>query len=348
MSLRFPSLLGLAVAAVLLPQCHSAADDRTHGVTMREVDDLDTDDVGAVRERYGKLENATTSTMASLRKALEHDPRVRVRANAATALDAMPLIDVFGKSVFDQNRRDIRRYLIRALDDTAPAVLARAANALAQKDRNDADAREALQKHLPQLRAAVASPDERAADDALWTLRTMQVPLPLDVLLRSTSARFREMGVEQADIEPNPAVVPLIVELALKDPVPAIRRRTLPVLVQQVPADERDKLLVQLLDDADEQVAVEAARAVGRGGVSTVAPHLRQIVAKTGGDARLPAAIGALAKLNDTAAVPAIAAHMNDEPVARAAASLALDALVGPRRVYTEWQTWAKQQGYLR
>ncbi len=39
---------------------------------------------------------------------------------------------------------------------------------------------------------------------------------------------------------------------------------------------------------------------------------------------------------------------MNDEPMARGEASLALDTLVGPPRAYTEWQAWAKQQGYLR
>ena len=345
MSLRLISLLSLAVSTVILPQCHSAGDGN-HGAIMSNVDDLNTDDVGAVRERYSSLDHASSSSMASLTKALENDSRVRVRANAATALDALPIMDIFGKGAFAQNRSDIRRSLIRALDDSAPAVQARAANALAQHDLDDRDARAALEKHLPQLRTALANPDERVADDALWALRTMQVPLPLDVLLRSQSARFRETGVEQAGLAPNPAVVPLIVEIALRDPALTVRQRAIPVVTQQLPAGERDKLLGQLIDDADEQVAADAADAAAEAGAVAVAPRLRQIVAKAGAT-RVCAAIRALAKMRDVASVPTIAAHLNDEPMTRGEASLALNALVGPRRAYTEWQAWAREKRYL-
>jgi HEAT repeat protein len=344
---RFSSLLGLALAVVLLAQCHGAADDRIHGATMSEANDLDTDDVGAVRQRYSTLGQASADTMATLKKALEHDSRVRVRANAATALDALPIMDLFGKGAFEQNRRDIRRYLIRALDDAAPAVQARAATALALHDLGDDATREALTKHLPQLRAAVASPDARVADDALLALTTLQVPLPLDALLRSSSERLRQTGVEQAGLAPDPTVLPLIAELALKDPAPAVRRRAIQVMAQQEPPVERDKLLERLLDDPDDQVAAEAAGAVARVKAVALVPHLIQLVARPGADPRLTAAIRALANLGDRAAVPAIAAHMNDEPMTRGEASLALDTLVGPPRAYTDWQAWAKQQGYL-
>jgi HEAT repeat protein len=348
MGVQLSSFLSLALAAAVLPQCHGTADDRGHGAAMTEVDDLNTDDVGAVRQRYSTLAQASASTMTALKKALEHDPRVRVRANAATALDALPIMDIFGKGAFEQNRRDIRRSLIRALDDAAPAVQARAANALALHDLADGDAREALQKHVPQLRAAVASPDERVADDALWALRTMEVPLPLEALLRSSSERFRETGIEQAGIAPDPAVLPLIAQLALKDPAPTVRKRAIQVVATQEPPAERDRILGQLLDDQDDQVAAEAANAAARVGATGVSPHLRQLVERPAGDARLKAAIHALAKLGDRASVPAIARHLNDEPTARGEASLALDVLVGPPRAYTEWQAWARQQGYLR
>lgn len=346
------SLLRCALVTLLFAQCHRAGDERAgderiHGAAMSEANDLDTDDVGAVRERYSTIDNASAGTMAMLKKALEHDPRERVRANAVTALDALPIMDLFGKGAFEQNRRDIRRALIRALDDDAAAVQARAGHALALHDLTDDKAREALRNHLPQLRAAVASPNERVADDALWTLRTMQVPLPLEVLLRSRSERFRETGIEQAGIAQDPAAMPLLVELALKDPVPNIRQRAIQVISERFHGPETEKLLAQLLGDADEQIAAEAATAVARAGATALAPDLRQIVARPTGKARLIAAIRALAKLKDAAAVPAIAARLNDEQPVAGETSLALNSLVGTSRTYEEWQAWAKQQGYL-
>jgi HEAT repeat protein len=348
MFFRFSSFLTLALTVVALAQCRAAGGDRGQGTAMSEANDLDTKDVGAVRQRYSTLGQADAGTMAALKNALEGDSRAQVRANAITALDALPIMDIFGKGMFEQNRRDIRKYLIRALDDSAPEVQARAAGALALHDLGDDAVREALMKHLPQLRAAAGGPDERAADDALLALGAMQVPLPLEALLRSQSERFRETGIEQAGLAPNPTVLPLIAELALKDPVATVRQRAIQVLAQQEPPEERDKLLDRLLEDPDEQVAAEAASAAARVAAKALVPHLVQLVTRPGSDTRVKAAIRALAKLGDRTAVPAIAAHLNDEPTVRGEASLALDSLVGPPRAYTEWQTWAKQQGYLR
>src|SRR4051812_24802565 len=144
------AFLCLALATPLLAQCHRTGDERPLGVAMSEANDLDTDDVGAVRRHYSTIDHAGADTMASLKRALESDARVRVRANAVTALDALPIMDLFGKGVFDQNRRDIRRYLIRALEDDAPAVQSRAGATLAVHDLDDDAARAALRKHEPQ------------------------------------------------------------------------------------------------------------------------------------------------------------------------------------------------------
>jgi len=63
---------------------------------------------------------------------------------------------------------------------------------------------------------------------------------------------------------------------------------------------------------------------------------------------RPAAAIAALTALRDTAAVPAIAAHLNDRSTdTKWNAKLALDALAGPARGLPEWQEWARGKGYL-
>ncbi|HEX4417326.1 MAG TPA: HEAT repeat domain-containing protein [Kofleriaceae bacterium] len=315
---------------------------------MSEANDLDTDDVGAVRQHYSTIDHAGADTMATLERALESDPRVRVRANAVTALDALPIMDLFGKGVFDQNRRDIRRYLIRALDDDAPAVQVRAGAALAVHDLDDDAARAALHKHEPQLRAAVANLDDRVADDALQALTTMNVSLPLEALLHARSERLREAGLDHAGLEPDPAAVPLLVQVASVDPVPRLRQRALEVLAARYHGPEVTKLFDRLLDDDDDEISAAAARAIARAGDSSLAPHLRQVIAHPAGNVRTVAAIRALAKLADPASASAIAARLNDAQPVAGEASLALDVLLKADRSYAEWQAWAKQQGYLR
>ena len=341
------AVLCLALATPLLAQCHRTGDERPLGVAMSEANDLDTNDVGAVRQHYSTIDHAGADTMALLKRALESDARVRVRANAVTALDALPIMDLFGKGVFDQNRRDIRRALIRALDDDAPAVQARAGAALAVHDLDDDAARAALHKHEPQLRAAVGNPDERVADDALQALTTMKVSLPLEALLHAKSERLREAGIDQAGFEPDPAAVPLLVQVASADPVPRLRQRALQVLAERYHGPEATQLFDRLLDDADDEVSAAAAGAIARAGDRSLAPHLRQVIAHPAATVRTVAAIRALAKLADAASASAIAARLNDAQPVGGEASLALNILLKADRSYEEWQAWAKQQGYL-
>ncbi|HET9622380.1 MAG TPA: HEAT repeat domain-containing protein [Kofleriaceae bacterium] len=342
------AFLCLALATPLLAQCHRTGDERPVGVAMSEANDLDTDDVGAVRQHYSTIDHAGADTMAMLERALESDARVRVRANAVTALDALPIMDLFGKGVFDQNRRDIRRYLIRALDDDAAAVKTRAAATLAVHDMDEEAARTALHNHEAQLRAAVANQDERVANDALQALTAMKVPLPLEALLRATSERLRETGIDQAGFEPAPAAVPLLVQIASGDPVPRLRQRALQVLAERYHGPEATKLFDHLLDDTDDEISAAAAAAIARAGDSSLAPHLRQVIAPPVGNVRAVGAIRALAKLADTASVSAIAARLNDAQPVGGEASLALNILIKAGRSYVEWQAWAKRQGYLR
>lgn len=169
MSMRpsLPSLLALGIFAVMTAHCHRAGGERNFGAAMGDVNDLDTDDVGSVRQKYRQLPQASAPTMATLKKALEHDPRPQVRANAVTALDALPIMDLFGKGMFEQNRRDIRRYLIRALDDPSPQVMARAANALALHDLDDSGARASLQSTC-----SCYGPPSRTRTSALSMMRS--------------------------------------------------------------------------------------------------------------------------------------------------------------------------------
>jgi HEAT repeat protein len=343
------ALLLVALALVLGTgvQCRSARSEGRFSGPVHEIDDLDTDDVGAVRKKYHDVTQTTADVISRLAKGLREDPRSRVRANAATALDELPIMDAFGKSVFAENRRDIRRYLLAALDDPDLMVVARAANALSLHDLNEENVRTTLQQHLGRIRAACAAPSERVADDALWTLRHMDEPLPLDLLLRSSNARFRDMGIEQAGISPDAAMVPPLIAIAERDPEPALRRRAIPVIAEQAPPAVRDALLQRLVEDPDEKVASEAIRAVIKMGMVSLIPQLRQLLGRSSG-ARLQATIRALGKLGDKASIADIAAHLGADPDARAECVLALDALVGPQRSLSEWQAWARQQGYLR
>lgn len=332
------SLLVLAMVSAVIAGCYRASD----------MNDLDTDDVGAVQQKYRDLSRATAATMRRLRWAIEHDPRPRVRANAASALDVLPLMDLFGRGAFSQNRRDIRRYLIRALDDPSSKVVARAANALVLNDLDDERARASLREHLPRLRAAVADPDERVADDAIGALRAMNAPLPVDVLLSSPVAAVRETGIEEADMSSDRAALPAIEAIAQNDPDSTLRRLAIQPVSKLAPPRERDALLDRLLDDPDPQIVAAAADGAADAGASGVLPHLRQMLTSSD-PARVQVAIRALAKLRDYTAVPAIAGHLgNDNLNVRGEASFALDVLVGPPRSYDDWQTWARQQGYLR
>jgi HEAT repeat protein len=79
----------------------------------------------------------------------------------------------------------------------------------------------------------------------------------------------------------------------------------------------------------------------------SLASKLEAILATPEGN-RAASAIAALTALGDTAAVPAIAAHLNDRSTdTKWNAKLALDALAGPARGLPEWQEWARGKGYL-
>jgi NAD(P)-dependent dehydrogenase (short-subunit alcohol dehydrogenase family) len=88
-------------------------------------------------------------------------------------------------------------------------------------------------------------------------------------------------------------------------------------------------------------------KAVGDAQAAALASKLEAILATPEGN-RAASAIAALTALGDTAAVPAIAAHLNDRSTdTKWNAKLALDALAGPARGLPEWQEWARGKGYL-
>lgn len=98
----------------------------------------------------------------------------------------------------------------------------------------------------------------------------------------------------------------------------------------------------------DDAVAAEAASTAAKLGTQGVTSQLRATISRPGGEARIIAAIRALAKLGDRDAVPSIAARLADAASVRGEASLALDQLVGPPRAYTEREAWAREKGYVR
>jgi HEAT repeat protein len=86
----------------------------------------------------------------------------------------------------------------------------------------------------------------------------MKVSLPLEALLHAKSERLREAGIDQAGFEPDPAAVPLLVQVASVDPVPRLRHRALQVLAERYHGPEATKLFDRLLDDADDDVSAAA------------------------------------------------------------------------------------------
>ena len=307
-----------------------------HGKAMQEMDDLATDDVQGVARRYRDI---GPSAVDKLVKAMRGDSRGRVRANAVTALaDVLYHAGRIG---------DARPYLLEALRDQDPDVVARAADSLAGWLIGEPGVREALARRVPVLREAAGSPDVIVQLHAVTALQQMGEQPPVAGMLAASNAGLRQQGIDQAAKTRDAAAVPRLIELARHDPETFIRVAAIPVAAQLASPEVRDSFLAPLVDDAKTSVANAAIRAAGATGAVALAPRLRAIAAEPMGQ-RTNAAIVALAALGDQAAIPAIAGHLDDQSASvRTDVLAALNALVGEGRTLPDWQAWARERGYL-
>jgi HEAT repeat protein len=303
---------------------------------MQDVDDLDTDNVQGIARKYRAQGLVVVDRVVA---ALRTDARPRVRANAVTVL-----LDVF---YFHQQLPSARPYLLEALGDPSPDVLSRAADGLAGWFLDDPAVKTALAAHVETLRAASSSSDPIVQAHAVSALEKMGERPPAESVLRASSSAIRRRGIAQALAAHDLTAVPALVDLSRGDPEPVVRIEAIPVAAELAAPDVRDSLLGDLVGDPSDGAANAAIKAAGDTQAAALAPKLEAILATSEGN-RTAAAIAALAALGDTAAVPAIAAHLDDRSTdTKWNAKLALDALAGPARGLPQWQEWARGKGYL-
>jgi HEAT repeat protein len=303
---------------------------------MHDVDDLDTDNVQGVARAYRAGGRAVVDRMAA---AMRSDPRPRVRANAVTVL-----LDVF---YFHDEKDKARPYLLEALGDPSPDVVSRAADGLAGVFPDDAAVKTALSAQIDALRAATLSPDPIVQAHAMSALQKMGERPPLESMLRASSSGLRRQGIEQAAAASERSVAPLLIELARTDPEVLVRSEAVPVAAQLATPEQRDSFLDALVTDPEDLVAVAAIKAAGATKAVSLAKKIEAILAMPEGN-RTEAAVTALGALGDAAAVPMIAAHLNDRSTdTKWSAKLVLDVLAAPARGVPEWQEWARANGYL-
>jgi HEAT repeat protein len=304
---------------------------------MHDVDDLETDNVQGIARKYRGFGTVVLDRMVT---AMRSDPRPRVRANAVTV--------ILDTCFFGKELARARPYLLEALADPDPDVLARAADALAGSFLDDQQVKAALSQRIPALRAATSSKDAIVQAHAVSALENMGERPPGESMLRASSSGLRRRGIEQASKAQDRASVPLLVDLARHDPEVLVRMEAVPVIAALASQDIRDPLLNELVDDPSDIVAIAAIKAVGAARAAVVQPKLEAILSAPGGS-RTEAAVTALADLGAAGAAPKIAAHLDDRGTdTKLSIKHALDKLVGPTRAYTEWQAWAREKGYLR
>jgi len=117
------------------------------------------------------------------------------------------------------------------------------------------------------------------------------------------------------------------VRAALADPAPVVRRRALELAIER-----RDLPVAPLLDDADDDVAEQAAWACGERvppDPGTVA-RLARLVTEHDDALVREAAVAALGALGDPEGLPAVLAATADKPAVRRRAVLALAPFDGP------------------
>lgn len=309
---------------------------RGFGSKMHEADDLETNDVQGIARKYRGIGIDILDRFVA---AVRTDPRPRVRANAVTViLDAC----YFGRQL-----ERARPYLLEALADPDPDVLARAGDALAGAYVGDPKVKEALSQHAEALRAATSSSDSIVQAHAVSALEKMGERPPAASMLRSSSSGLRRRGIEQASKAHDLSAAPMLIALARTDPEVVVRMEAIPVAAELAARDVRDQFLGELIADPDDHVGAAAIQAAGATKASALAKKIEAVLAAHGGN-RTEAAITAIAALGDSAAAPAIAAHLNDRGTdTKWAAKLALDALVGPPRELPAWQAWAREKQYL-
>lgn len=313
----------------------SAADHKL-GDKMHDVDDLETDDVQGVARKYRALGLAVVDRVVA---AMRGDPRPRVRANAVTVI-----LDV---CYFHEQKEKARPYLLEALADPDPDVLARAADGLAGFFLDDPEVKTSLSLRVPALRAATSSSDQIVQAHAASALEKMGERPPAGGMLRASSSALRRRGIEQALAARDQSAVPVLVELARADPEVLVRMEAVPVVAELAAPDVRDSLLGQLIGDPEGHVADAAIRAAGVTKAVALANKLEVIVASPEGE-HTNVAVIALTAMGYATAAPVIAAHLNDRSVdTKWSAKLALDVLVGPARDLPSWQTWAREKRYL-
>jgi HEAT repeat protein len=303
---------------------------------MQDVDDLDTDNVQGIARKYRAQGLDVVDRVVA---AMRSDPRPRVRANAVTVL-----LDVF---YFNGQLPKARSYLVEALGDPAPDVLSRAADGLAGWFLDDSAVKTALAAHVDALRSATSSADPIVQAHAVSALEKMGERPPAESMLRSSNSAIRRRGIAQALEAHDLTAAPALADLARSDPEIVVRMEAIPVAAELATPDVRDALLGDLVADPSDGVANAAIKAAGDTRAAALASKLEAILAAPEGN-RTAAAVAALAALADTAAVPAIAAHLDDRSTdTKWNAKLALDALVGPARELPAWRAWAREKGYL-
>lgn len=300
-------------------------------------DDLDTDDVQGVARRYRAIGRRAVPALV---KAMRQDRRPRVRANAVTALD-----DVLYHESGGRESPEARTYLLEALRDPDPGVVARAAAALSARVPRDGEVRQALLGVRAVLAEATRSRDRIAQRHATLALGALSERPSAEGLLRSTDAELRRQGIAAA--AQDPAALPALLEVARRDPDALVRLEAIPVAARLAPAAERDALLRELLADPESTLAGAAATAAGAQGATALASVLREILRQPA-DLRLVPALGALGALRDQEAVPLIVALLSDgRATVRSSCAAALNAILAPTppRTYPEWVAWAQREG---
>jgi HEAT repeat protein len=261
-----------------------------------------------------------------------------VRANAVTI--------IFDTSYFGGQMERARPYLLEALADPDPDVVARAADALAGWFLDDAEVKATLSTYVPVLRTATASVDSITQAHAVSALEKMGARPPAESMLRSSNAGLRRRGIEQAAKAQDLSAASMLITIARTDPVLVIRMEAIPVAAELAAPDVRDQFLGELIESTDDDVGAAAIRAAGATRATALAKKIEAVLSAVEGN-RTGAAITALAALGDTDAAPAIAAHLNDHFNTQLSAKLALDTLVGPARALPTWQAWAREKHYL-
>lgn len=212
---------------------------------------------------------------------------------------------------------------------------------------NEDGVRAALDQHRAQIIDALRSSAPRTAEDALWALRAMHEAMPLDALLRSPSEVLRQEGIERFGYPAEAPALPLVIDIARRDPIQNLRTGALDVLARSTQVPDVVKLFGEILDGTDGPLAIAATTAIERSKAVALAPQLRQVIVQRAEVDRKVAAIRALAELRDAESVSVLAARLNEAQPVRGEVGLALNTLLNASRNIDEWETWAQQQGYL-